>query len=444
MKKRTGYLFKRGGVYWLRYTVDGKRFAHSLKTTNKREAEAAAEKEMAPMRAADTVETLKAVQTRLADATTTAERLADEASPPLAIRRAWDQYLESETRPRSGPQTLNQYEGHFDAFARWLTAQHPEAANLRDISPDMAAGFVRHLEAERRLSGNRINKHVRFLRTFFRVMAKRARITANPFADIAPRRHLVQSKRPLTIEELRTAISAAKGELQTLFMLGTFTGLRLADAATLQWGEVDLARCIIRRIPRKTARTGKAVIIGLPAYLAGHLAALKRRGPFVLPDTAAEYEANPPALSQRIQGHLGKCGIDTVKPGTGYQTTSGPDGKPIVKHTGKRAVVLVGFHSLRHSFVSLHAQAGTPQAILQKLAGHSNPMMTEHYTHISEDSARTTAAAFPLLLAAAVDEAKAPELKREPLPAWAAAKIAIMTGRNWKALRAELMNGGAP
>lgn len=434
MKKRTGHLYKRGGMFWLRYQIDRKRFAQSLGTRHKREAEAAAERILAPMRAADSVETLKVVQTRLADATATAERLADEASPPLAIRRAWDMYLESQARPQSGPETLRQYESHFDAFIGWLAAKHTNAATLRDVTAEMAAGFVRNLETERRLSGNRINKYVQFLRTFFRVLSKPARIVANPFADIAPRRHLAQSKRPLTLEELRAVIMGAESEMKTLFMLGTFLGLRLADAATLQWGEVDVHRRIVRRIPRKTARTGQAIIIGLPAMLAEHLAALERKGPFVLPATAAEYEEDAPALSRRIQEHLELCGIVTAKPGTG-------------EGTGKRAVVLAGFHSLRHSFVSLHAQAGTPQAILQKLAGHSNPMMTEHYTHISEESATATAAAFPLLLAPAKGEprtieAEAIETKPEPLPGWAMKRLRKMTGRNWKQLRDELTKEG--
>ena len=447
MKKRTGHLFKRGGMFWLRYQIDGKRFAQSLGTRHKREAEAAAERILAPMRATDAADSLKAVAARLADAETTAERLADEAAPPLAIRRAWDMYLESQARPQSGAATLRQYESHFDAFARWLAGKHPEAATLRDVTPDMAAGFIGHLETERRLSGNRINKHARFLRTFFRVLSKAARIEANPFADIAPRRHLAQSRRPLTLEELRAVILAAEGELKTLLMVGTFCGLRLADAATLEWGETDVHRRIIRRIPRKTARTGKSVIIGLPPLLAEHLAALERRGPFVLPDTAAEYEADAPALSRRIQKHLEACGLQTVKPGTGPGSEKkDADGKPILG-TGKRAVVLAGFHSLRHSFISLHAQAGTPQAVLMKLAGHSNPMMSEHYTHLSEESALATAAAFPRLLAAEGEgrtiEAEAIEAKAEPVPAWAVKRLRKMTANNWKKIRDELTKGAA-
>ena len=442
-KKRTGYIFKRGGIYWLRYTIAGKRIAQSLETTTERDAEQAAEKIMAPLKATDAAESLKVVHHRLTDAFTTADRLTDEATPPLAIRKAWDMYLASEARPRSGVETLRQYESHFDAFTRWLAAKHPEAVTLRDVTPEMAAGFIRYLETVKHLSGNRINKYAQFLKLLFKVLAKTARININPFADITRRNQLEHSKQPLTVAQLRDIILKAEGELKTLFMLGAFTGLRFADAALLKWSEVDVHRRIIRRIPRKTARSGKVVIIGLPADFAAHLDTLERHGPYVLPEIAEEYESNAPGLSRRIQAHFGKCGIETVLPGTGVEIITDEKGKRKRKNTGKRAVVLVGFHSLRHSFVSLLAQAGTPQAILQKLAGHANPMMTEHYTHLSDASAAAMAVSFPKLLAPADAAPQAVEVKPEKIPGWAIERLQDMTGKNWKKIRDEVIRKGA-
>lgn len=45
------------------------------------------------------------------------------------------------------------------------------------------------------------------------------------------------------------------------------------------------------------------------------------------------------------------------------------------------------FHSLRHAYVSLHAEAGTPQAMIQANVGHSNPSMTAYYTHVGGEAA---------------------------------------------------------
>ena len=45
-------------------------------------------------------------------------------------------------------------------------------------------------------------------------------------------------------------------------------------------------------------------------------------------------------------------------------------GRTKKEYTGKRAVVEVGFHSLRHTFVSLQAESGTPQTVVQAIVGH--------------------------------------------------------------------------
>ncbi len=54
------------------------------------------------------------------------------------------------------------------------------------------------------------------------------------------------------------------------------------------------------------------------------------------------------------------------------------------KEEGKRRVTKYGFHSFRHSFVSFLINAGVPVAVVQEIVGHGNPIMTQHYTHISQ------------------------------------------------------------
>ena len=47
----------------------------------------------------------------------------------------------------------------------------------------------------------------------------------------------------------------------------------------------------------------------------------------------------------------------------------------------RRAIVRKGFHSLRHSFVSLCAANRVPQVAIQELVGHGSPAMTALYSH---------------------------------------------------------------
>ena len=67
-----------------------------------------------------------------------------------------------------------------------------------------------------------------------------------------------------------------------------------------------------------------------------------------------------------------------------------------VKDPGKkRNSTEVGFHSLRHTFVSLAANAGAPFALVQSIVGHSTAEMTRHYFHENDDALKTTVDTLP-------------------------------------------------
>lgn len=121
----------------------------------------------------------------------------------------------------------------------------------------------------------------------------------------------------------------------------------------------------------------------MPVYL-NQIPVGKRNG-FVLPEYAERYRDDDSGIAKEIRRFLIKCGIQVHKEDTG-------------KGTGTRAVVEVGFHSLRHSFASLCWQANAPLAVVEAIVGHSNPAMTRHYTHISEVAAAGAVAALPILL----------------------------------------------
>jgi integrase len=207
---------------------------------------------------------------------------------------------------------------------------------------------------------------------------------------------------------------------------------------------VDLDRGLIRRVPNKTAKSGKPVLIGIPAALLAKLSETPtdRRKGYVLPKYAELYTyrnadgrpSKQAMISIEIQAHFKACGIETHRAGTGYKTEPDPNkpGKTIEVYTGRRAVLDVGFHSLRHTYVSMHAQAGTPQAMIQANVGHSNPAMTAHYTHVNEESARTAAGVLTLT-------APAEHQARPPLPDWAREVAEKMTAKNWKQAQKKLL-----
>jgi integrase len=55
------------------------------------------------------------------------------------------------------------------------------------------------------------------------------------------------------------------------------------------------------------------------------------------------------------------------------------------------------FHALRHSFVSVMANAGIPDEVRQKLTGHASPAVHKRYTHLELQPLKTAIQALPML-----------------------------------------------
>jgi integrase len=295
---------------------------------------------------------------------------------------------------------MAQYESHFDQFAKWIIKTHSEVKSLRDVTKDIAAEYAGHL-AQRGLSANRFNKHIRFLSLFFRVLKDHARMATNPWEGINRKRQNANARRELTVDELRRICESATGELRLLLATGIYTGLRLGDAATLRWGEVDILRGIIRRIPHKTAsRNPKPVLVPIHPALCAMLAEIPKddRREYVMPEISKLYHDDPIVLNRNLQAHFKNNGITLHKPGTGVEEKIGEDGKIKKVESGIRAVLEVGFHSLRHTFVSLCRAANAPLSVVESIVGHSNPSMTRHYTHTSEAAALTAVSALPSVM----------------------------------------------
>lgn len=54
-------------------------------------------------------------------------------------------------------------------------------------------------------------------------------------------------------------------------------------------------------------------------------------------------------------------------------------------------------HSFRHTFCSMAANAGIDLHVIQSMVGHTQTVMTEHYTHYSFDAKRKAIEALPYI-----------------------------------------------
>ncbi len=422
-KLRKGYLIRRGKTFYAAWYVGNKQFVKTTGQTDRKEAEKELAKMMQPYLVSDEVRTLETVKARLEGAKTELVSLGEEKFPPLVIADAWTTFERSPERPDSGDATLRQYRSEFRRFETWVAKAHPEIKTLRDVTEAHANAYAKDL-AEAKASASTFNQHVGFLRLLWRVLRKEAQHTANPWELIRRRRLTMTTRRELTVDELRRVCGNAAGEMRLLFALGIYTGMRLGDCATLRWGEVDLVRNVIRRIPMKIARRKKTPIhIPIHAVLSALLNELppRERRNDVLPELAKMYRCDSAALSKRIQAHFEASEISTH---------SDSQEKRI------KAAVDVGFHSLRHTFVSLCREANAPLAVVEAIVGHSSPAMTRHYTHVSDHAAGMAVALLPTVIG---DGKQKQKKKKAPSKVVIATLLKNMTTENWETVRDELL-----
>ena len=415
------------GIYLARWMANGKRHSRSTGTHDLRKAEKKLEEFTATFRLESEQRTLETLAGRI-EGVKAEIREWKARRPALRLVDAFEAYRASTARPDAGDRTLSGYESYFNRFLKWMKENRPEAVPTvempedgetdPDEGPKEYAVEVRAVSAadaedyaayfiDCGLSAGTFNKHLTFLRCMWRVLMDgdagksddadkpeklKAKILENPWLRILKKKHTPHARRELTVEELGAVMGAATGEMRLLLALGIYTGLRLGDCALLEWGSVDLVRRFVSVVPIKTARrTGKRVTVPLHDALAGMLFDVPerlRRG-YVLPKTAKDYRRDSAVLANRLKSLFEKCGIKT-----GH----------VDDRTG-RAAVDVGFHSLRHTFVSLSANGGAPMAAVQSIVGHGSPAMTRHYYHENESALRRVVSALPDVANGGKDEA---------------------------------------
>lgn len=314
--------------------------------------------------------------------------VADKAAR-MSLDDAWTAWR-SVPGKRPADTTLATYEAIWRRFVAWAARQHPPKSHMDEFSAATAETYAADLVAAN-FSPRTYNAHLSFLTSIFHALKNRAGLAENVWRDIPRAEGAPRGRRELNPKELLVVIRKAPADLQTLFLIGAYTGMRLGDACNLTWDSVLFDQGIIDYEPRKTARKGKRIRVPMSRYLADWLRAVEQRAPkgkCVLPDLAAAYDADRSQVSKRIQDHFATtCGIATTEINDGRQRRA-------------RAACRVGFHSLRHSFVSLCAANRVPQVAVMEMVGHGSPAMTRLYSHAGDEQKKNAIDRLPALLPA--------------------------------------------
>jgi integrase len=198
------------------------------------------------------------------------------------------------------------------------------------------------------------------LNNVFRLLLRDSGMERSPFDTLPSRRISSLSQRPFTREEYRRILAVAPSPWKEAVQIAWYTGLREKDVFTLKWSEIS--GDLIRKLPAKTARFRREVLIPIHPALQRVLDALPRNGERVL--GAWAYKPNYIYFKRSFGKILADAGIE-------QESASGR----------------VVFNSLRNSFISRCDAAGIPRHAIRGIVGHVSDSMTDLYSH-DETSAR--------------------------------------------------------
>lgn len=293
---------------------------------------------------------------------TTGEKLRCES-----VREFCTRWLKGKTDAKHEG-TCTRYGTTVEKFLTFLTkkADFP----LTAITPADCTKFKDWL-AGKKLAPASIVVEIKTLRTIFNAAFRQNLISNNPALAVdLPQRIKQVERETFTAAEVQMLYNGASGEWKTVILFGYYGALRLGDAVSVAWENVDFDKDVLDFTVKKT---GRRQIVPLHPVLRQHLESIAgdKGGP-VCPELATVPVGGRSGLSKQFLAIMKKAGISNNA----------------VDTQGQRMLSKVSFHSLRVSFNSELHNAGVSQEIRMKLTGHKSIAVNNRYTRTDVEPLR--------------------------------------------------------
>jgi len=260
------------------------------------------------------------------------------------------------------PLTVKARRGVLRRLSTYLDAP-PMGASAGQLDAYITARRTGHPKA---VSPNTIRNELAHLRSYYGWLVKHDYRRDDPTARLDTPRLVSADVQPADDDALADALDRADTDDRAILVLAAFAGLRAAEIAVLEWGDVDLRRSTI------TVRRGKG----------GRTRIVGASQPVI-----AAIESLPHRHGPVIRRHDQRYG-----PNAAYQIS-------------KRATALLGgrgsgftLHQLRHRFAT-SAYAGTRDIrAVQDALGHSSPATTAIYAHNRSEALQAAADAAAVMV----------------------------------------------
>ena len=215
-----------------------------------------------------------------------------------------------------------------------------------------------------------------------------------------------EAGRSLTPEEEVRLIDTAKSRPEWAVayhgtMLENETGMRGVEVRNLQTKRIDLMAAEIHLQKSKTKGGVRTIPLNADALESAKQLIIRAQN---FGANQPDHYLIPALVNAVVEGRNGTTvrvrRYDPTKPTKGWRTAWR-------KLTEKAGLKGLRGHDLRHSWVTSHAEIGTPQSVLEAQAGHLSKRMSDHYKHISEKAARKASEALSRVRAEQRAEARA-------------------------------------
>jgi integrase len=323
-------VFKRGRIWWLRYTVGNRQVRESAKTTRKAEAEALLNK-----RLADIFQGRYFPHRRQADLTFS------------GLKVMW-------LSAKKGKATLSHDEQRF----RRIVDHFGPSKLISTVSAEDIDGFKEALLQSTTSRGTpmapaTVNRYLALLRSAFRLAGRRRYKHSDPMAGVEMLPENNDRDRICSPEEHEQLVEHADPELRLVVEFGYWMGMRLGEIANLTWDQIDLKHGFVR-LRRKDTKEAAAKQVPL----ASELVEILKEEP------------------RRINGRLFVSRSDTLS-------------TRFAELTRKQGISDLRFHDLRHTAVTRLRRAGVDILVIQHITGHKTLSMLARYNKATEADLKT-------------------------------------------------------
>lgn len=282
--------------------------------------------------------------------------LANPDHQETSFRDFYTSWIATELKGLSASHISN----HEGALKKWCSALgHMADAPLTEITvADLDTAFVK---ARKGLTAGTANNYLSAIREVFKDAVRKKIIEHDP-ASLVKRLSAKRADKktavrgPFTVDELRKILTIAKDEWRGMILFGFHTSLRMMDIAELTDANIDGDFLVVRSTKTETG-TRTPLHPQLKEWLKG-------RSGSIFPNIASKANSN---VSETFSNLMKKAKISKKK------TLPGGD------------VITRSFHSLRHTFTSVLADAGVNEETRMALTGQKDSTVHAAYTHHGDE-----------------------------------------------------------